>query len=214
MEMPTPVNLGPLQALLAKSKQVMSKVEGEKPVKQSGNQIHESYDSEDSSNSYDSRNSYNDSSGFDDDRLPSYNEPQLLASDPTRVSDYTEEQVRASGMPEAIKEAMLKNRIAKPQSLGGGISAEEISRITGAPIRKPAQQQQQSQRLNENPAPRQVQNSDMITCSKAELKEMINEGISTFFKQVYDKTLTEETIRKTINLLIKEGKIGVKKKVV
>jgi hypothetical protein len=41
---------------------------------------------------------------------------------------------------------------------------------------------------------------------------MINEGISTFFKQVYDKTLTEETIKKTINLLIKEGKIGVKKK--
>ena len=57
-------------------------------------------------------------------------------------------------------------------------------------------------------------NSDMITISKADLKEMINEGISTFFKQVYDKTLTEETIKKTINLLIKEGKIGVKKKVV
>jgi hypothetical protein len=111
---------------------------------------------------------------------------------------------------------MLKNRIARPQSFGTGVSAEEISRITGAPIRKPAQQQQQQQqqRLNENQAPRQIQNSDMITCSKAELKEMINEGISTFFKQVYDKTLTEETIKKTINLLIKEGKIGVKKKVV
>ena len=33
-----------------------------------------------------------------------------------------------------------------------------------------------------------------------------------FFKQVYDKTLTEETIKKTINLLIKEGKITTKKK--
>ena len=213
MEMPTPVNLGPLQALLAKSKKVMSKVEGEKPVKQSGNRITEGYDSHDG---YEEPNiSYTDtSSGFDDDRLPSYNQPELLASDPTRVSDYTEEQVRASKMPDAIKEAMLKNRIARPQSFGTGVSAEEISRITGAPIRKPAAQQQQQQRLNENQAPKQIQNSDMITCSKAELKEMINEGISTFFKQVYDKTLTEETIKKTINLLIKEGKIGVKKKVV
>jgi hypothetical protein len=53
----------------------------------------------------------------------------------------------------------------------------------------------------------------MITISRSELKDMINEGISTFFKQVYDKTLTEETIKKTINVLIKEGKINVKKKV-
>ena len=86
-------------------------------------------------------------------------------------------------------------------------TAEDISRITGAPIKKPTQDRPI---VNENI--QRPQGSEMITISKTELKEMINEGINTFFKQVYDKTLTEETIKKTINLLIKEGKITTKKK--
>jgi hypothetical protein len=57
-------------------------------------------------------------------------------------------------------------------------------------------------------------NSDLITLSRTELQEMINESINNFFKQTYDKTLTEQTIKKTINMLIKEGKLAVKKKTI
>jgi hypothetical protein len=195
MEIPAPVNLSALQGILAKSKQVMNKVEGDAPVKQSRNRIDEAYQTEDSYG-YDER----------DEREPIY-EDYTPVSDPTQVTDYTEEQVRASNLPPAVKEAMLKNRIPRINGMASGVSAEDISRITGAPIR------QQKPTINETQQRQpQKNNSDMITVSKTELKEMINEGISTFFKQVYDKTLTEETIKKTINLLIKEGKIGVKKK--
>lgn len=194
MEIPAPVNLAALQGILAKSKQVMNKVEGDIPVKQSRGRIEESYQSEESY-IYDER----------DEREPIY-ENYTPVSDPTQVTDYTEEQVRASNLPPAVKEAMLKNRIPRINGMASGVSAEDISRITGAPVR------QARPTINENQQRRPQQGSDMITVSKTELKEMINEGISTFFKQVYDKTLTEETIKKTINLLIKEGKIGVKKK--
>ena len=195
MEIPAPVNLSALQGILAKSKQVMNKVEGDKPVKQSRSRLDESYQAEESY-IYDER----------DEREPMYEDYTPVAN-PMEVTDYTEEQVMASNLPPNIKEAMLKNRIPRINSMGSGVSAEDISRITGAPIK------QQRPTINESQQRRPQQtNSDMITVSKTELKEMINEGISTFFKQVYDKTLTEETNKKTINLLIKEGKIGVKKK--
>ena len=150
-------------------------------------------------------------SGYDerDEREPIYENYEAPQSgfDPTNVQDYTEEQVMSSNLPPNVKEAMLKNRIPRLSAPPSKFTAEDISRITGAPLKTPTQPRPM---VNENV--QRPQGSDMITLSKSELKEMINEGISTFFKQVYDKTLTEETIKKTINLLIKEGKITPKKK--
>lgn len=201
METPQPVNLAALSGILAKSRQVMAKVETDKPVKQTkGSVMTEGYDS-----------GYGDVYDERDEREPvyenyQYQQPQQ-SFDPTNVQDYTEEQVINSNLPPAVKEAMIKNRIPRLTAPPSKFTAEDIAKITGAPIRKPAAPQQM---INENL--QRPMGSDMITISKSELKEMINEGISTFFKQVYDKTLTEETIKKTINLLIKEGKINVKKK--
>jgi hypothetical protein len=195
METPAPVNLAALSGILAKSRQVMAKVETEKPVKQSKSSVmSESYDS-----GYDER----------DEREPIYEnyEAPQGSFDPTNVQDYTEEQVMNSNLPANVKEAMLKTRIPRLSAPPSKFTAEDISRITGAPLKKPTQARPM---VNENI--QRPQGSEMITISKTELKEMINEGINTFFKQVYDKTLTEETIRKTINLLIKEGKIATKKK--
>jgi hypothetical protein len=193
METPKPVNLAALGSILAKSKQVMNKIESDKPVTQSKtSSITESYASGPIYNESDERD-------FD------YGVPQSSGFDPTTASiDYTEEQVMNSNLPQNVKEAMIKNKIPRLITPPSKFTAEDISRITGAPLKT------QKQTLTETMIPKQ--NSDMITISKSELKEMINEGISTFFKQVYDKTLTEETIKKTINLLIKEGKISVKKK--
>jgi len=201
METPQPVNLSALSGILAKSRQVMAKVETEKPVKQTkGSVMTESYDS-----------GYGDVYDERDEREPVYENYQYQQPhqtfDPTNIQDYTEEQVNNSNLPASVKEAMIKNRIPRLVAPPSKFTAEDIAKITGAPIRKPTVPQQV---INENI--QRPMGSDMITISKSELKEMINEGISTFFKQVYDKTLTEETIKKTINLLIKEGKINVKKK--
>jgi hypothetical protein len=59
-------------------------------------------------------------------------------------------------------------------------------------------------------------NSDLITISKSQLDEIVgnivNEKLLEFFTQNYNKSLTEQTVRTTINTLIKEGKIQPKKK--
>jgi len=210
MEIPAPVNLSALQGILAKSAQVMKKVEEKSPTisKPSMNESYDSYDSYDTQDSYGS-GGYNEN----DEKNMMYEGYSAPAHDPTKVTDYTDDQVMNSNLPAAIKEAMLKNRIPKLSGPPSKFTAEDISKLTGAPIKKPNQPQQQQQRqpISEN---RQPQSGDMITVSKAQLQDMIDEGISRFFKQTYDKTLTEETIRKTINLLIKDGKIGVKKKII
>jgi hypothetical protein len=199
MDIPKPVDINALSvALLAKSKKIMNLVESKNPVKQK-----DTY-SDSSQNSYGSE-MYNEA----DEKEPMYenfeytNNSQPLPN-PTEVRDYTDEQVMNSNLPQNIKEAMLKNRIPKLSALPSKFTAEDISRITGAPIRQPKQVVNEVQN--------RVQNSDMITISRSELQNMINESINTFFKQTYDKTITEEAIKKTINLLIKEGKITTKKK--
>ena len=213
MEIPKPVDLGALSGLLAKSKQVMNVVESRAPEKKP-----------EKGRDFDPRESYNQSMFGDDimmrqsqanaqiysesdEKEPIYETYQSKAQGPVQNLDYTPEQIMASNLPPIVKEAMLKNPIPRLSGPPSKVSAEDIARMTGAKIRTP-QSQPQKQRLTES-----VDNSDMITVSRGQLQDMINESINTFFKQTYDKTVTEEAIKKTINLLIKEGKIQTKRKI-
>lgn len=202
---PQPINPA-LANILARSKKVMNQVEHTKPTSRGGN-VSESYD-----NNY-SETHYNEK----DEREPIYEQLSTNNQGGSEVLgpiDYNADIVRNSKLPQNIKDLMIAHPI-KQVSLSNSTTPmftnEQINMIKGNMGVGDIPKQHQPQQLNETRRP--VNSSDMITVSKSELKEMINEGISTFFKQVYDKTLTEETIKKTINLLIKEGKIGVKKKI-
>lgn len=204
MDIPKPVDIGALSALLGKAKQVMNVVESRAPEKK-----------QERGRDYDPRESYNQSMF---DNVPIYNESdekepiyenyqQSAPQGVVQNHDYTPEQIMASNLPPIVKEAMLKNPIPRLSGPPSKVSAEDIARITGAKIRTP-QQKQQRQVISEG-----RMGDDMITISKSQLQDMINESINTFFKQTYNKTITEETIKKTINLLIKEGKIQTKRKI-
>lgn len=199
MDLPKPVDIGALSALLTKSKQVMNVVESRVPEKIPPK-----------GKDFDPRDSYNQSMYDEpvysekDEREPIY-ESTTNQQTTYNVQDYTPEQVMASNLPAIVKEAMLKNPIPRLSGPPSKVSAEAIAKLTGAKIKTP--QQIQKQVINENT------NSDLITLSREQLQNMINESINTFFKQTYNKTLTDETIKKTINLLIKEGKITTKKKI-
>lgn len=207
MDVPKPVDISALERLgiLGKAKQVMSVVESREPEKKATK-----------SRDFDPRQSYNQSM-FDnapiynesDEREPIYeNHQQSAPQGIVQNNDYTPEQIMASNLPPIVKEAMLKNPIPRLSGPPSKVSAEDIARLTGAKIRTPQQQQQQRQVISESRT-----SDDMITISKSQLQDMINESINTFFKQTYNKTVTEETIKKTINLLIKEGKIQTKRKI-
>ena len=137
--------------------------------------------------------------------------PQSMAS--SQVSeDYTDEQVRNSKLPQAIKDAMIKNKIPKATMASSSFSLESVSELIEQEKPMGFVKQQPRRQVTENIISNNNYNSDMITISKTELKSMINESLAQFFKQSYDKTLTEDAIKKTINMLIKEGKISVNKK--
>jgi hypothetical protein len=194
---PAPVIMTPqMIALLAKSKQVMNKSLNDKPiVSKHAQAVSESY-------SYDSTPIYAES----DEREPNYDEyaPTPVAAAP--LQNFSKEHIMASKLPDNIKEAMIKNPIARAEM--GGISQEAIEAINPS-ARKATPQARQV--VNEGRVA-QPANSDLITISRSELKEIMNETLVSFLKTNYEKSLTEAAITKTINLLIKEGKIGVKKK--
>jgi hypothetical protein len=202
---PKPVDVSALERLgiLGKAKQVMNVVESREPEKKASK-----------SKDFDPRDSYNQSI-FDnspiysesDEKEPVYENYQQT-NGVIQNNNYTAEQVMASNLPPIVKEAMLKNPIPRLSGPPSKVSAEAIAKLTGATIRKP-NGGNQKQMLRESDY---SNNSDMITISRTELQNIVDESINRFFKHVYNKTVTEETIKKTINTLIKEGKIQTKRK--
>jgi hypothetical protein len=198
METPAPVNVNLLKNILAKSKAVMAAVEDKSPTKKASRQrVDEDYED----------NSYRNQPVYDerDEREPEYKTPSLRDYQPnasTQPKMYTAEQVMASNLPQAVKEAMIKNPIPQLQGPPSKFTLEDMSDLVEKPVAKPRKQ------LNEDSKP----SNDMITISKTELKAMINEAIGQFFTQAYNKNLTEAAIKKTISTLINEGKLNVKKK--
>lgn len=199
METPAPVNVNLLKNILAKSKAVMAAVEGDKVTKKPSRQrMDEDYED----------NSYRNQPVYDerDEREPEYKTPTLKDYQPNSSMQpkmYTPEQVMASNLPQAIKEAMIKNPIPQLQGPPSSFSIEDMGELVDKPAARPRKQ------INEG-----VRSSDdMITISRTELKELINESIAQFFTQAYNKNLTEAAIKKTISTLINEGKLTVKKKI-
>lgn len=196
METPAPVNLSALQSILAKSKQVMKKVDSEKPIVSNGSNTKGLVESayQESSSMY---SEHDEKEMMFEQHAPTTNMHEAL--------DYTEEQINNSKMPAIVKEAMRSKHIPKPKFTTSKFSIDDVSALIE---KKPLAQPQQKRQLNEN-----VNTSnDMITLSRAELQNMINEAVIGYFKKSYDKTITEETIRKTLNVLIKEGKLNTKTK--
>jgi hypothetical protein len=201
---PKPVDISALERLgiLGKAKQVMNVVEAKEPIKK-----------DTKSKDFDPRESYNQTT-FDDSSMysesyekePIYeNHQQSVPQGVVPNNNYTPEQIMASNLPPAIKEAMLNKPIPRLSGPPSKVSVEAIAKLTGASFKKP-NEVRPKQRLTEST------DSDIITINRVDLQNMIDESINRFFKQVYDKTVTEETIKKTINTLIKEGKIQTKRK--
>ena len=199
---PRPVDVSALSGILGKARQVMKVVESREPEKKTSK-----------SKDFDPRQSYNQSM-FDtepvysesDEREPIYENYQPTSQGVASNNNYTPEQIMASNLPPAVKEAMLNKPIPRLSGPPSKVSAEAIAKLTGATIKKP-NEGKLKQILKEG------HDSDMVTLSRAELQNIVDESINRFFKQVYDKTVTEEAIKKTINMLIKEGKIQTKRKV-
>jgi hypothetical protein len=106
-----------------------------------------------------------------------------------------------SKMPEAIKKAMLENPISQPK-MNHTFNLDDVSDLIDE---KPITTQTPKNRVNES-----VIKGDMITISESSLKDMIKDVLIEYLSGDYSKNITEGVIKKTINTLIKEGKIKTK----
>jgi hypothetical protein len=121
---------------------------------------------------------------------------------------YTEDMVKNSKLPASIKKAMLEKPI--PQlTPNHTFTINDVYDIADEkPMRLPTAQSKKI--VTES------RNSDLITISKTELKEMVNdlvnEKLLEFFVKNHNKSITEDTVKRTITTLIKEGKVTPAKK--
>jgi hypothetical protein len=201
MESPAPVNLSHLQSILAKSKQVMKKVDNEKPIVSKGTESRGLVESV----AMPATPVY---SEHDEKEMvfEQFTPPSTVSNE---ALDYTDEQVRNSNLPPVIKEAMLKRHIPKPKFTNSKFSLEDLGDLIE---KKPVATQQFKSPgvpLRESSGSHQ---SPAIMVDPSVLKTMIKEAVAEYFQERYEKSLTEATIKKTINVLIKEGKIVAKKK--
>jgi hypothetical protein len=188
---PQPADLSKLKGILGKAKAVMNTVEEGNFKK--GN-IDESILTQDTS-SY--ANTLTPQMGNNNFNTPVNNVQRPI----------TEEAIRKSKMPEAIKKAMLENPIQQP-TINHTFSLDDVSDLIEKPMPAPqARRTTQPSRVNESVI---TQQNDKIMVSESVLRDMIKDILIEYLVGDYQKQLTEGVIKKTINTLIKEGKIRTK----
>ena len=199
METPSPIDLNKLKSILGNAKKIMKAADEKFPEKKSNKRMDEGYSSSLSLPMYDER----------DEKEPTYHTPDMseYTSEPQEFRDYTVEDIMNSKLPPIVKEAMLKNPIPRPSMSFSKFSLEGLEDLVEKPIGKPAARQP----IRESQAQRPL-NSDMITINKTELNEMIDNRVNSILANMFAKTITEQTIKKTVTTLINEGKLSVKKK--
>jgi Glu-tRNA(Gln) amidotransferase subunit E-like FAD-binding protein len=101
---------------------------------------------------------------------------------------------------------MIKNPIPQLQGPPSSFSLEDLGELVEKPQSK---FKSPSVPLRESSGSYQQQ----MTIDPNMLKSMVKEAVAEYFKESYEKRITETTIAKTINLLIKEGKLQTKKKI-
>jgi|AntRauTorckE6833_2_1112554.scaffolds.fasta_scaffold01570_10 hypothetical protein len=149
---------------------------------------------------------------------------------PQPTPQYTNNASQSSGqyknlgtskMPDNIKEAMINNPIPKMDMNPDGnpsFSLEDVQELLNKnqqPTAQPQQSQPQTQTQTNQVNESYITNSSgqrLITMTEAELDKKIDDALMNFMSKTFTKNLTENTIKKTINTLIKEGKLKVKSK--
>jgi hypothetical protein len=200
METPQPIDVSKLAHILKASKQIMNKVEN-----------------------HDYSTGHIDGRALNEDGVQQmYNEGYTAPASQQGFDNYAEDQIKNSKLPDVIKKAMIENPIPKLSGFNHTFNAEDVADLIEKPLgvpqtkRTPPKQQQQSQRINEQTYSNQ--NSEIISVTKEQLKEMVNdlvnEKLIEFFMKANTQRITEDAVKKTLTALVKEGKIVAKKKTI
>jgi len=188
MDTPKPIDVNRLKAMLGGAKAIMQKVE-------SGN-----YET-----------------GNVDPRALTEDTIQQVASErgggrPSQRPASNEgmyKNLEKSKMPEAIKKAMLENPIPVPNSPNYTFALEDVMDYEKDEKRVPPPKvPQRKAALTEN---RMQQHEELVGLTESQVRDIVNDEMVNFLSKYFVKNLREETQKKVIQQLIKEGKLKVKK---
>ncbi len=197
METPTPVDVNKLKSILGNAKKVMKAVEEKSPITIKNN-VNENYDN------YSTQSAYYDER---DEREPVYESYSPPVSQSIDTRDYTAEDIMRSKMPENVKQAMLNKPIPKLSygAVTSSFGLEGLEELIEKPTKRPTQKAPIRESINNGSM------EQMVTISISQLNEMIDNRVNKLLAEMFTKTISEQTIKKTINTLIKEGKVTTKK---
>lgn len=139
---------------------------------------------------------------------------------PTRPMGNSYKNLETSKMPQHIKDLMVSNPMPK-FNMGSGngptFNLDDVKSLVKPQAHQPQQVNQvvkeipQQQQMNENSFVNS-QGKMLVTLTEAELDKKIQDALLQFMATTFTKELKENTIKKTITTLIKEGKIKVSSK--
>jgi hypothetical protein len=130
----------------------------------------------------------------------------------------TYRNINTTKMPQSIVEAMVQNpqSVKIPASLGGeAFSIDDVAALVNPQQRYQQTNAQVNERVQQ---PQTIQagvnqyGQKTITLTEAELDAKIKNALFEFMSTTFTKTLTEATIKKTMGMLIREGKLKVTQK--
>jgi hypothetical protein len=141
--------------------------------------------------------------------------PQTAVAPQMQPSQPLYKNMETSKMPDAIKEAMMATPIPQVNGMmGHTFNLEDVQ--DQMPQTKRAPQFPQTPKTNPQPVYEQQQigqnPNGTFTVSEAALRGIVKDVLLEFMANTFTQNLSEEVVKKTIQSLIKEGKIGVKKK--
>lgn len=185
MDTPAPVDVSRLKAILGNAKAIMKKVD-----------------------TGDFETGHVDPRALTEDGVKDMQAEGIVrpAMQQTSNVGYTEEMVRNSNLPEAVKQAMINKPIQQLNGLNHTFNIEDV--MDEKPMGLPKSIKKAPSRVNES----RTNDSELLTISRSDLDAMIDVRLLEFFTKTYNKMIIEDTIKKTMGMLIKEGKITVKKK--
>jgi len=190
--MPQPADLSRLKGILGKAKKVMNTVnEG---GYQTGNI--------DSSSLNQNTDNYTQTPAQVQSQHT--NQPTAYVPSNSAPKPITQEAINKSGMPDEIKRAMMENQIQQP-NMNHSFSLDDVSElIEDKPMPVPS-----AKRPTNNS--KVSQQNGNINVNESKLRDMIKDVLIEYLSGDYTQNLTEGVIKKTINTLIKEGKIKTKR---
>jgi hypothetical protein len=187
-----PVDVNKLTSILAASKAIMKKVDG-------GDYSTGNIDT--------SRLIQNDGSLIDEQQMVNNGFQPVRHNNTNKPSIISSETISNSRLPESIKKIMLETPIEQP-TYGHTFSLDDVSDLIEKPIPNYQQPKKQVQHYpTEMLSNTEYQKNDRITVSEAVLRGIVKDVLIEYLTNDLTKKITETTVKSTIAVLLKEGKI-------